>query len=262
MARLAGRARSASRRLTSSGCRPNGRRRTSCVVNSEWSKDALIAQGVPAAKLLTVPVAYEVVGIAPVRRDRAPRQDRAADRAVARDGQPAQGHPVPRGRGPAAPAHEHPLRRGRVRSKSPPPPWPARRPTCRSWAGSRATRPTTYYRQADVFVLPTISDGFAITQVEAMARGLPVIITPNCGQVVTPGIDGLVVPAGDARALAEAIAKLDADRELLHEMSRQALVKARTFRLPRQAAQIESALRAYRQGLSPAGRAVAQEASA
>ena len=106
-----------------------------------------------------------------------------------------------------------------------------------------------WYRRADVFVLPTISDGFAITQVEAMARGLPVVTTPNCGQVVTHGIDGLLVPAGDGRALAEAIARLDADRELLGAMSGQALIKARGFRLPRQAAQIEGALRRYRQGL-------------
>ena len=104
-----------------------------------------------------------------------------------------------------------------------------------------------YYRQADVFVLPTISDGFAITQVEAMAHGLPVITTPNCGRVVTPAIDGLVVPVGDERALAEAIAKLDADRQLLHEMSLQAVVKARTFRLPRQAAQIDQAMREVRE---------------
>ena len=123
----------------------------------------------------------------------------------------------------------------------------------------RLTRDQTdgYYRRADLFVLPTISDGFAITQVEAMARGLPVIVTPNCGQVVTPGIDGLVVPAGDARALAEAIAKLDADRGLLREMSQQALVKARTFRLPRQAAQIEGAVREYQERLRAAGAASA-----
>jgi len=44
-----------------------------------------------------------------------------------------------------------------------------------------------YYRKADVFVLPTLSDGFAITQLEAMAYGLPVITTPHCGKVVTEG---------------------------------------------------------------------------
>jgi glycosyltransferase involved in cell wall biosynthesis len=32
-----------------------------------------------------------------------------------------------------------------------------------------------FYRDADVFILPTLSDGFAITQIEAQAHGLPVI---------------------------------------------------------------------------------------
>ena len=61
------------------------------------------------------------------------------------------------------------------------------------------------YRRSDLFVLATISDGFALTQIEAMSYGLPVIATPNCGPVVTPGVDGLIVPAYDGAALAEAI---------------------------------------------------------
>jgi glycosyltransferase involved in cell wall biosynthesis len=77
--------------------------------------------------------------------------------------------------------------------------------------------------QADVFVLPTMSDGFALTQLEAMSFGLPVITTPNCGEVVEEGVNGLIVPAGSAAALAEAIRRLDADRSLLQAMSINAL---------------------------------------
>jgi len=56
------------------------------------------------------------------------------------------------------------------------------------------------YSQAHVFVLADhFSDGFAVTQLEAMAHGLPVVVTPNCGRVVTDGVDGLVVPARDSR---------------------------------------------------------------
>src|SRR5262249_11469196 len=73
-------------------------------------------------------------------------------------------------------------------------------------------RATHEYFAADIFVLPTLSDGFAITQIEAMAHGLPVITTPNCGAVVDHGRDGLIVPAGDAEALAAALAALDDDR--------------------------------------------------
>lgn len=62
-----------------------------------------------------------------------------------------------------------------------------------------------WYRRADVFVLPTHSDGFALTQLEAMSHGLPVIATPACGEVVKDGVDGWKVPAGSPHALAEKI---------------------------------------------------------
>src|SRR5690606_21335816 len=62
-----------------------------------------------------------------------------------------------------------------------------------------------WYRQADVFVLPTLSDGFAITQIEAMAHGLPVVTTPCCGEVVTDGVDGFIIPPRDSQALAKAL---------------------------------------------------------
>jgi len=67
---------------------------------------------------------------------------------------------------------------------------------------------------------------------EAMAHGLPVVTTPNCGRVVTDGVDGLMVPARDGQALAEAIEQLDDDRSLLRKMSENALqtVKIMTFR--------------------------------
>jgi glycosyltransferase involved in cell wall biosynthesis len=87
------------------------------------------------------------------------------------------------------------------------------------------------YQSADLFVLPTISDSFAITQVEAMYNGLPVIATPRCGTVVTEGVDGMIVPPGDAGALAAAIAKLSEDRALLAAMSENSRKKAATFTL-------------------------------
>ncbi len=80
-------------------------------------------------------------------------------------------------------------------------------------------RAAEWYRKADVFVLPTLSDGFAITQLEAMAHGLPVIVTPNCGRVVEEGKTGFIVPARDAKSLAEAIMRFVRNRYLLSEMS-------------------------------------------
>jgi glycosyltransferase involved in cell wall biosynthesis len=113
------------------------------------------------------------------------------------------------------------------------------------------------YREADVFVLPTISDGFAITQVEAMAKALPVITTPNCGEVVTDGVDGLIVPPFDGPALAAAIDKVDKDRNLLREMSHRAFVRSTQFFLPAQAEHLNQKVSEFRDNgyrvKSPAG---------
>src|SRR5439155_1655374 len=46
-----------------------------------------------------------------------------------------------------------------------------------------------FYRNADVFILPTLSDGFAITQLEAQAHGLPIIASKFCGKVVENGLN-------------------------------------------------------------------------
>jgi glycosyltransferase involved in cell wall biosynthesis len=87
------------------------------------------------------------------------------------------------------------------------------------------------YKQGHVFVLPTISDGFAITQLEAMRHGLVVVATPNCGRVVTDGLDGLIVPTRDGMALAAALSRLNADRQLLLGMSRAALETVKRYDL-------------------------------
>ena len=85
------------------------------------------------------------------------------------------------------------------------------------------------YCSHDVFILPTLSDGFALTQVEAMAHGLPVIATPNCGEVVNHGVSGLIVPPGDSRALVEAILEIGGDPGKLEAMSAAAIRRATDF---------------------------------
>jgi len=102
-----------------------------------------------------------------------------------------------------------------------------------------------FYRLADLFVLPTLSDGFALTQLEAMAHGLPVIATPNCGEVVTDGVDGLIVPASDSNALAEAFQLLIQDPDKLQAMSAATEAKLEQFSL----AKLEENLEALEKSL-------------
>jgi glycosyltransferase involved in cell wall biosynthesis len=60
---------------------------------------------------------------------------------------------------------------------------------------------------SDVRVFPTLSDGFAMVVTEAFACGLPVITTDQAGasDLVRHGENGLIVPAGDALALRDAL---------------------------------------------------------
>ena len=100
-------------------------------------------------------------------------------------------------------------------------------------------RTDEFYRSSDLFVLPTLSDGFALTQLEAMAHGLPVIATPNCGEVVSDGVDGLIVPASDANALAEAFQLLIQDPGRLGAMSAATGPKVEKFSLGRLAENLQ-----------------------
>lgn len=61
------------------------------------------------------------------------------------------------------------------------------------------------FRLADVFVLPTLCEGMALVHLEALAHGIPVITTPNCGSVVRDGIDGYIVPVRDSAAIADRV---------------------------------------------------------
>lgn len=83
--------------------------------------------------------------------------------------------------------------------------------------------------EADILVFPTLSDGFGLVQLEAMAQGLPVIATSACGEVVRDGVDGFVVPPGDAVALAERLRRLRREPDLYAAMSRAALIRATAF---------------------------------
>lgn len=73
------------------------------------------------------------------------------------------------------------------------------------------------YRDADVFVLPSRSgEGFGLVVLEAMASGLPVVATTSGGviDIVTDGVNGLLVPPNDVRALAHALCELVDDAVL------------------------------------------------
>lgn len=210
------------------------------VVNSEWSRGALIRQGAKEGKIAIVPLVYEPEGAVPFRRVSAdsgkPLQVLFLGQVILRKGiQYLAGAARKLGSTSVQITVVGPIGISDLALRS--------MPSNMTVLGKVARqRVSELYRTADVFVLPTLSDGFALTQLEAMAHGVPVIATPNCGKVVDQGVDGIIVPAGDSDALADAIAQLDRNRELVSEMSVRATEKSKMFTLDRYATTLEAAV--------------------
>ena len=80
------------------------------------------------------------------------------------------------------------------------------------------------YGKTSVLVHPSLADGFSYSVVEAMACGVPVIVTDNTGaaDLVRDGVNGYIVPTGDARAIHERLEHLYRHPELLPRMGAQA----------------------------------------
>jgi glycosyltransferase involved in cell wall biosynthesis len=222
------------------------------MVNSEWSKQALIKQGVDESKLVVVPLAYE----APNPRPSIDGTCRPASSAAPLGLPSAVYRAAPQRLGSRRKLHvlflgQVILRKGiqylmeaaRLLEKEPiqfdvvgsigiSDQAVASAPSNMTFHGPVSRdRTEEFYRSADLFVLPTLSDGFALTQLEAMAHGLPVIATPNCGEVVTDGVDGLIVPASDSNALAEAFQLILQDPEKIQSMSEATSAKLEKFSL-------------------------------
>lgn len=84
-------------------------------------------------------------------------------------------------------------------------------------------------QQCDVFVFPSIEEGSALVTYEAMAAGLPLITTPNAGSVARDGEEGFIVPIRDVDVLCERLERLRRDDALRARMSRAARARAESF---------------------------------
>jgi len=91
--------------------------------------------------------------------------------------------------------------------------------------------PLPEYQKADVFVFPSLSEGFAKAPLEAMSTGTPVIVTENSGtpDIIEDGREGFVIEIRDSDALTERLEYCKAHPEKLEEMGRAARETAEQY---------------------------------
>ena len=190
------------------------------LINSAWSRQCLLRAGVPAARLRIVPLSYACPSLLAAGSAEQPPAEQA------RGEQPLAARP---GREPGAPLQllflgTIGLRKGVARlleamrllegapvlltlagpTELDPICW-ADRPNVR-WIGAvPRSRVGALYAAADALILPTLSDGFALTQLEALAHGCPVLASPFCGAVVQEGANGMMLPDLEPEAIAARI---------------------------------------------------------
>jgi glycosyltransferase involved in cell wall biosynthesis len=177
------------------------------MVNSEWSREALHEAGIGEEKVCVVPLAFQSEN--PVQR---PEKIYPAQFTTERKlkvlflGQVSPGKGIARLLKAADALRAEPIEFWII--------GPAPRKDMESidarrnvrWMGTvTRDRAGAYYDAGDLFILPTLSDGFAMTQLEAVAHGLPIIASRRCGEVVRHGINGLLLDEATPTAIEAAL---------------------------------------------------------
>ena len=202
------------------------------IVNSEWSKQAMIAEGVAPGSIAVIPIGYEESGTGDH-----PVKDYPATFTAARPlrvlflGQVNLRKGVPALLSAMEKLTDVPVElwmAGPLKLEL-----PARFATAPNvrWLGP-ITREAVgkLYQEADVFVFPTHSDGFGLTQLEAQAWRLPVIASAHCGEVVEDGINGMRLDEVTPPWIESALRHCCANPQMLRQWSLNAGVAPR-FRL-------------------------------
>jgi glycosyltransferase involved in cell wall biosynthesis len=85
------------------------------------------------------------------------------------------------------------------------------------------------YSRSHLLVLPSIEEGLAMVQAQAMACGCPVLASEHTGarDLYTDGVEGCIVPVRDAEALAQRMQQLADDPALRARLAAAALARVR-----------------------------------
>jgi glycosyltransferase involved in cell wall biosynthesis len=175
------------------------------LVNSHWSSQAIQRMGVPASKIQLVPLAFEPPAEAS-QFNRSYPQAFSADRplrilflgqVILRKGIVALLEAAKLVRG-------QPIEFWIVGSLGIQiPDWVCNLPNVKVFGSVPRSSVVEFYQQADVFIFPTLSDGFGLTQLEAQAWKLPIIASRNCGEVVEDQVNGLILETVSPERIAD-----------------------------------------------------------
>ena len=180
------------------------------IANSVWSKVLLVRAGVPEAKISIVPLAYDTPADMGVRARSLP--DAFTSERPLRLlflGQVT----LRKGIGPLLAALQRmpraPLQLDIVGVLQVDIPDSSRNdPRIALHGAAPRSAVRRHYEAADLFVFPTLSDGFGLTQLEALAHGLPVLTSRNCGEVITHDHDGFVLDEVTSDAIESVLRQL------------------------------------------------------
>ncbi len=213
------------------------------VVNSEWTKGALVTRGISKEKIFVVPLAYENPNIGQVRTLGVNKPLRVlwfGTLCLRKGFQYALEAARKLERYAIQFTFAGPTSIDLQRVS-----WPQNAHYLGQISRINAHK---VWNNHDVLLLPTLSDGFAITQLEAMAHGLPVIATHNCGDIVEDGKNGCKINVRDSDAIVASLMKF-LDREIsLSSASMQALARVGDFSMDKVWHKLEQALNPNRVG--------------
>ncbi len=201
------------------------------LVGSTYAADSFVAEGIERSKMQVVPYGVDLQTFRPSPPDSAQRADASEQFRVIYAGQLTQRKGLSyllRGYQKFAHANSQLTLVGSIVGSDAP-----LRPFADLFehvAHQTRAALAQRYRASDVFVLPTLVEGMPLVVLEAMACGLPVIVTGNGpGDLVRDGVDGFVIPERDPHALADRLERLYRDRHLRRLMGHRAAARARTY---------------------------------
>lgn len=181
------------------------------VVNSDWSRQGLIEKGVAAEKIAVLPLACETT-LTPAPWSAPERFDKIRPLRLLFLGQVTLRKGIDLALEAMRSLPDLPLQLDVVGPlQIAIPDWAEADPRIRFHGGVPRSAVAQAYADSDLFLFPTRSDGFGLTQLEAQAAGVPVIASTHCGAVVEDGMNGMLLDPLDAETLAGMLRKLSDD---------------------------------------------------